>query len=215
MYRFVICWFIVTLMPSSGLTTSGDGAEGSRSGFRLTRPDLTILGATIGSSEKSDILHQLGPAPVFRASQTQGSDDLVCYRAAQEGDDTVVAFHFGPLGGWIDLTEISISRATELSWSVKKCGHSEQISRNLQFLRGLHLGASPEDVARSLGPGRSLKGNRLKYYGSHHCPQQTAAKPQGNGTRGDADVCEIVDSVEIKFTDGRMSFASFYEFVDR
>ena len=53
----------------------------------------------------------LGKAPIFR---TGHDADTVCYRAASEQDNTVVTFYFGPLGGWTDVSEISISTAKAL-----------------------------------------------------------------------------------------------------
>lgn len=59
--------------------------------------------------------------------------------AASEQDDAVVTFYFGPLGGWTDVTEISISTAKALSWRLASCKRSPLVLRNLTFLRGLML----------------------------------------------------------------------------
>lgn len=183
--------------------------------LRLDKRDLTVLGATIGVSSQVDVEKKVGKASSFRISQHEGSDEAICYRSVSEGDKTVVAFYFGALGGWTDLTRISISNSKTPRFPAARCKPSGLISHDLAFLRGLRLGASTTDVMRVLGPpSRSTEGT-LSYYVSHNCPPEFLPKKSSGEPDTDAP-CEVVDSVEAQFgPEVGLDYISFYHFVDR
>ena len=180
----------------------------------LGRKDLTVLGLTVGSSTRSQVEGKLGKARSFKFGRGEQADEAVCYRSDSKDDDTVLIVHFGALGGWVDVTEISISTEESLSLHAKTCTPSKSISRDLEFLRGIKLGLSTADVIRVLGhPSRASK-NKLSYYVSHPCsPKGLTA---GETTANPSSSCVVVDSVTAKFSlEDRLIYASFYHFVDQ
>jgi hypothetical protein len=126
------------------------GLAQGRPSLKLDRSDLTVLGAGIGSNFQV-VESQLGEMTTFYLGDGGNREQVACYRSASQGDDTVLAFYFGALGGWTDVTRISVSKSRALSWSGAKCKSSTLVSRNLEFLRGLKLAATPADVIRVLG----------------------------------------------------------------
>ncbi len=181
----------------------------SRASLKLDREALTVLGLTIGSSTSAEVERKLGRSRTFKASGSSGASDVRCYRSASPGDDTVVTFYFGALGGWIDLTKVAISTKKASPVNASWCTQNGEVSRNLEFLKGLTLGASPADVVHILGsPSRRSK-NGLTYYVSRPCSNQgmkAGTTPPGS--------CVIVDSVRTRFEDG-LVYASFYQFTDQ
>jgi len=183
--------------------------------LKLDKRDLTVLGVTIGVSAQSDVERKIGKAPIFRISEHEGSDEAICYRSTPEADNTVLAFYFGALGAWTDVTRISISTSKALRFPVARCKPSGLISHDVVFLRGLRLGATPAEVMRVLGaPSRSTE-RTLSYYVSHKCPRELLAKKAGGEPDTDAP-CEIVDSVDAQFgSNVGLEYVSFYHFLDR
>lgn len=108
----------------------------SQETLRFNRADLTVLGVTIGESSQEQVLAKLGRAPLFRVGTGEGSDDAVCYRSGAQTDDTVVIFHFGGLGGWTDVTKISISRGKPPSLRGVTCPPNKAVSHELTFFCG-------------------------------------------------------------------------------
>lgn len=197
------------------LTCSLCASGQDKASLHLNHADLTVLGITIGTSTQADVNNKLGTAPAFKISQSEGADQVTCYRSKSDGDETVVAFYFGALGGWRDVTRISISNSGVLRFATSRCKSISAVSHDLQFLRGLKLGASPSDVRHVLGsPSRSSK-KVLTYYVSHECPPELLPKKAGGAPAADG-ACEVVDSVEAKFDlQLGLEYASFYRFVDK
>ncbi len=178
--------------------------------LKLDRHDLTILGLTIGSSTRSQVESSLGKMEVFKIGRGDEADEALCYRSKSRDDDTVLIFSFGALGNWDYLTQISISRARTLPWAASRCVPNRAISQHLQFLRGLKLGASTAEVLGVLGTPTRTTTNRMYYYVSHLC------KSAVGGTQPTSDQCEIVDSVDAKFSqEGSLIYVSFYHFIDK
>ncbi len=178
--------------------------------LRLNRADLTVLGVTIGVTSRAQVEAALGTAAEFKIGLGQAADDAVCYRSSLKNDDTVVVFSFGALGGWTDVTQISVSQGEPASIRSAHCAASRKISRNLKFLKGLSLGMSSADVRQALGPPSRAKKSKLSYYVSHHC-----ASGKENGRKEDANSCVVVDSVEVMFTPlDKLTHVTFYHFID-
>ena len=180
--------------------------------MKLDQQDLSVLGLTIGST-RAQVEAKLG---VARSSNgvREGSDELVCYRSADKDDRTVLIFHFGALGGWTDVTEISISAGSSLSLNPRSCTPNVGVSRNLRFLRGLTLGVSPAEVVRVFGPPSHAAKNKLSYYVSRPCyskQQKTEGVKPDSGSS-----CVMVDSFKAQFnSESQLVFSSFYHFIDR
>lgn len=181
--------------------------------LKLNRDDLTVLGVTIGVSNRARVEIKLGKAQSFKAGAREGADDAICYRSALANDDTIVVFHFGALGGWTDVTEISISEGKPAPLRSAKCTPSKDISRDLTFLRGIRLGASSADVREILGPPSHATRGKLSYYVSHDCGSQ---EPSVGKHESSDSSCVVVDSAEAKFSSSdELIYAAFYHFVDR
>lgn len=179
--------------------------------LRLNRADLTVLGVTIGVTSRNQVESILGAAAEFRISSREEADDAVCYRSNLKNDDTVVIFYFGALGGWTDVTQISVSQGEPASIRGAHCASSRLFSRDLKFLKGLSLGMSSADVRQILGPPSRTKKGNLSYYVSHDCKSGKA-----NGGKKNASPCVVVDSVEAGFNaSGKLSYATFYHFIDK
>lgn len=181
--------------------------------LRLDRHDLTVMGVTIGSSNKLGVQSKLGKTATFTVHHADEREDALCYRSAS--DDTAVVFYFGALGGWTDVTRISISNSKALEFGTAKCRSSARVSHDLPFLRGLRLGASSSDFVKVLGPPTRASENSASYYVSHKCP--LALLPRKDSGAPDLDApCEIVDSVEGTFRPQvGLEYVSFYHFVDK
>ena len=182
--------------------------------LRLNKRDLTVLGSTIGSSSRPEIERRLGKTEVFRTSRAEEADDVICYRSAAADDDTVVVFSFGAMGGWIDLTQISIAEAWQLPKYARACRKITLVSRQVEFLRGLKLGSSRENVLRRLGPASKSSDKELFYYVSHEC-SATNGGGSGTGASSKDSPCEVVDSVTARFKKGSLVYVSLYQFVDK
>jgi len=194
---------------------SSDPGQNGRS-LKLDRHDLTVLGVTLGSSTLAQVESKLGKAMLFKIGRKEEADKAVCYRSVSNEDDTILVFYFGALGGWTDVTQISVSKSRALPWSTARCVSNSSVSRNLEVLRKLKLGSLTADVVRVLGsPSRTAK-NGLSYYFSHHCESEMLQGSKEGETPSRDSQCEVVDSVEAKFTaeDG-LIYLSFYHFVDR
>ena len=150
--------------------------------LRLNRADLTVLGVTIGVTSRAQVEAALGTAAQFKIGSGEEADDAVCYRSSLKNDDTVVVFSFGALGGWTDVTQISVSQGEPASIRGAHCAASRKVSRNLKFLKGLSLRMSSADVRQALGPPSRTKKSKLSYYVSHNC-----ASGKGKGTKEDAN----------------------------
>lgn len=175
----------------------------SQETLRFNRADLTVLGVTMGESSQEQVLAKLGRAPLFRVGTGEGSDDAVCYRSGAQTDDTVVIFHFGALGGWTDVTKISISRGKPPSLRGVTCPPNKAVSHELTFLGGLRLGMSSAAVQKTLGRPSHSRKDRLSYYVSHPCESEKS-------------ICVVVDSVEARFdSSGQLNYATCYHFIDK
>jgi hypothetical protein len=180
--------------------------------LRLSRKDLTVLGLTVGDSTRAQVEAALGTARSTRSGE--GADELVCYRAADRDDRTLLVFHFGALGGWTDVTEISISAGKPFSLNPEGCTPNKAISHNLEFLRGLRLGVSAAGVVKALGPSSHASKRKLSYYVSHPCSSKDLGTEETKPPS--TSLCEVVDSVEARFSpEGELVFATFYHFVDQ
>jgi hypothetical protein len=208
--RFGLVNILLLALVCCASTASGR----DKAALKLDRHDLTVLGVTIGSSTQADVESHLGKAEVFSVGSGDEKENAVCYRSASNDDDTIVGFYFGALGGWTDVTRISISKSRALPWPSTRCKSNRMVSRNLEFLRGLKLGSASPDVIRALGhPSRSSK-NRLYYYTSYHCEPGFAEKAERGKPSGDSP-CDVVDSVEAKFDSQEgLIYVSFYHFID-
>jgi hypothetical protein len=158
----------------------------------------------------ADVEGSLGKAGTFSVGSGDEKDEAVCYRSASNEDDTIVVFYSGALGSWTDVTRISVAKSRALPWSAKRCKPNRLVSRNLEFLRGLKLGSQATDVSRALGPPSRSSKTKLYYYVSHNCGPELILKKK---PRPD---CEVVDSVEAKFTSEEgLIYVSFYHFIDQ
>jgi hypothetical protein len=184
------------------------------SSLKLDHNDLTVLGITIGSTTKRSVIQNLGDTPTFK---TRHNDDTICYRAEADQDNTVVAFYFGALGGWMNVTEISISTSGAFPWHFAHCRRSPWVSKDLRFLRGLTLGSGMTAVIDALGPPSHSKNNRLSYFTSHDCPRDLVSSEDAAGKKGSLQPsCEVVDSVEATFTQNEgLNFITFYHYIDQ
>jgi hypothetical protein len=193
------------------LVIVSDGVAQNAPRLRLNRADLTVLGVTIGVTSRAQVEAALGTAAQFKIGLGEAADDAVCYRSSLKNDDTVVVFYFGALGGWTDVTQISVSQGEPASIRVAHCAASRTVSRNLKFLKGLSLGMSSADVRQMLGPPSRAKKSQLSYYVSHNC---TSGKV--NGAKEDFNPCEVVDSVEATFAPlDKLTCVTFYHFIDK
>lgn len=192
------------------LVIVSDGVAQNAPRLRLNRADLTVLGVTIGVTSRPQVESGLGAAVEFKIG-SEGGDNAVCYRSSLKNDDTVVVSYFGALGGWTDVTQISVSQGEPASIRDAHCAPNRTVSRSLKFLKGLSLGMSSADVRRMLGPPSRAKKSKLSYYVSHSC---TSGKV--NGAKEDANPCEVVDSVEAAFTPlDKLTYVAFYHFIDK
>ena len=188
-----------------------DGVAQNAPRLRLNRADLTVLGVTIGVTSRAQVEAALGTAAQFKIGLGEAADDAVCYRSSLKNDDTVLVFYFGALGGWTDVTQISVSQGEPASIRGAHCAASRTVSRNLKFLKGLSLGMSSADVRQMLGPPSRAKKSQLSYYVSHNC---TSGKV--NGAKEDFNPCEVVDSVEATFAPlDKLTCVTFYHFIDK
>jgi hypothetical protein len=199
-------WFATILVAAAfgnGIPVLAQG----RPSLELDQRDLTVLGVAIGSSTQA-VERQLGEVAPFYVGDSGSREQVVCYCSASKGDDTILAFYFGALGGWTDVTRISVSGSRALHWSGANCKANHLVSRNLESLRGLKLAAAPADVIRALGPASRPSRTKLYYYVSHKCGPELKSNPSPD--------CEVVDSVEARFSgEEGLSYMSFYHFVDQ
>lgn len=188
-----------------------NGVTQNAPSLRLSRADLTVLGVTIGVTSRAQVESALGTTAEFKIGSREGADNAVCYRSSLKSDDTVVVFYFGALGGWSDVTQISVSQGEPASIGGAHCAASRVVSHNLKFLKGVSLGMSSADVRQALGPPSRAKKTKLSYYVSHNC---TSGKV--NGAKEAANPCEVVDSVDATFTPlDKLTYVAFYHFIDK
>jgi len=206
MYRCPVAFLLLLQCVSGGLAQNAPT-------LKLNRDDLTVLGVTIGVSNRAQVESKLGQAQPFKVGAGEGADDAICYRSSLTGDDTTGVFHFGALGGWTDVTQISISQGKPAPLRAAKCTPNNGISRDQTFLRSIRLGASSADVRRILGPPSHATRGKLSYYVPHDCASQ---EPSGGKHQSSDSSCVVVDSAEAKFTSSdELIYAAFYHFVDR
>src|SRR5438552_8789439 len=197
--------FLVLLVIVSG------GVARNAPRLRLNRADLTVLGVTIGVTSRAQVESALGTAAEFKIGSREGADNAVCYRSSLKNDDTVVVFYFGALGGWTDVTQISVSQGEPASIRGAHCAPSRTVSRNLKLLKGMSLGMSSADVRQMLCPPSRAKKSKLSYYVAHYFKSRKV-----NGAKEDANPCEVVDSVEATFTPlDKLTYVTFYHFIDK
>jgi hypothetical protein len=206
----LICKRWLGILLSAVLCNGSPNPEEAKPSLKLDRQDLTALGVTIGSSTLAGAKSSLGDAQTLHVGHGDKKEDAVCYRSASAKDDTVVTLYAGALGGWIDVTRISVSKSRSLPWSLAMCKSHRLVSRNLEFLRGLRLGSQETDVVRALGPPSRSTKTQLYYYVSHQCGPELPSKKKPSSD------CEVVDSVEARFTSEEgLAYMSFYHFIDR
>ena len=177
---------------------------------------MTVLGVTIGLTSKAEVEARLGKASISEVGHGDEAEDVACYRSQSKHDDTIIAFYFGALGGWVDVTRISVSNARAYPLDVENCESNRQVSRNVEFLRKLRLGSTVAEVIRALGAPSHSSAKRLSYYTSHKCGSRLPESRKSEAKSTANSPCELVDSVDARFTsDGKLEYVSFYHFVEK
>lgn len=108
----------------------------------------TLFGLTIGSASIAQVQEKLGAANVVKLGNIDGRPKAVCYRSAS--DDTVVVFEAGPLGGFDQVTGVTVASGTAFAPPLRDCATSAKISRALAAAGTLRLGADINAVAGQL-----------------------------------------------------------------
>lgn len=124
--------------------------EGTPAKGVLPARNRTVLGLTLGKHSLRDVKTRLGEAPVFKARDAEGRPNTVCYVSSKLKDNTVVVFEAGPLGGFEDLTSITVGPSHAFTASFQDCTKSSKVDRSSAAAGTIRLGADIEVVAKSL-----------------------------------------------------------------
>jgi hypothetical protein len=116
----------------------------------LPARNRTIMGLTVGKHSLADVKAKLGNAPVYKARDAEGRPNTICYSSAKRNDNTVVVFEAGPLGGFEELTGITVGSADLFSQPYQGCTKSNKVDRRSVAAGDLKLGVDVERVAHAL-----------------------------------------------------------------
>jgi len=111
----------------------------------------TIFGVTVGTASLSDVEKRLGKAAIQRTGRSADRSKSLCYKSALAGDDTVVLFEAGPLGGFQDITAVTIGSSSDFGRIATGCAVSSRVSRSTARIGGLRLGVQIDSVTPHLG----------------------------------------------------------------
>lgn len=116
----------------------------------LPARNRTVLGLTLGKHSLGDVKAKLGNAPISKARDAEGRPKTLCYVSSRAADNTVVVFEAGPLGGFEELTSITVGPSHAFSASFQDCTKSSAVDRSSAAAGKLRLGADIGEVASSL-----------------------------------------------------------------
>ncbi len=111
----------------------------------------TVVGVTVGKHSLDGVMNILGRAAVVKLERAEGRPSVVCFRSGDPSDDTVVMFEAGPLGGFKQVTAISVGPSSTFGAIQGSCKASKAISREAANAGGISLGIAVEMVAQSVG----------------------------------------------------------------
>jgi hypothetical protein len=170
----------------------------------LPAKNRTVLGLTLGKHTLGDVKAKLGNAPVSKTRDAEGRPNTLCYAASKATDNTVVVFEAGPLGGYEELTSITVGPSDAFSAAFQDCTKSDIVDRSAAAAGKLRLGGDIGEVASSL----RVKVARTKV-GLIELPFETPTrlKDKRTGKLLDGDT---LSGVIAKDSDGRIQWFSVY-----
>lgn len=124
--------------------------EGTPTKGVLPARNRTVLGLTLGKHSLHDVKDKFGDAPVFKARDAEGRPNTLCYASDKATDNTVIVFEAGPLGGFEELTGITVGPSHAFGASFQHCTKSSMVDRSSAAAGNLRLGADIRDLANSL-----------------------------------------------------------------
>lgn len=110
----------------------------------------TIFGVTAGKHSLDDVIKKLGKSELTKLDRADGRPVVVCYRAEDIADDTLVLFEAGPLGGFRQVTAISVGPAAVFGSIRASCSPNKVIGRKTATAGGIALGSPVGKVAVAL-----------------------------------------------------------------
>lgn len=116
----------------------------------LPARNRTVLGLTLGKHSLGDVKARLGNAPVSKTRAAEGRPNTLCYASNKAADNTVVVFEAGPLGGFEELTGITVGPSHAFTASFQDCTKSYMVDRSSAAAGKLRLGADIGEVANAL-----------------------------------------------------------------
>lgn len=148
---------------------------------RLPDTYLSLLGLTIGKNSLSDIQRELGSASVRQRGEQQPYQ--VCYRSTSASDGTILIFGAGPLGGWKEITAVSLLSGNEQTADREACVPSTRVSKKLSTEAGLSLLLSQADLKARLGqPSKEENGKLIYLYETRETDSKTKSEWMINST---------------------------------
>ncbi|MBL4607827.1 MAG: hypothetical protein JKY01_08375 [Pseudomonadales bacterium] len=134
---------------------------------KLNADDLSIGSISIGTSTFDEVAAKFGKTEIIKSDQEQ-SWVRICYRSVNKGDDTIVLFESGPMGGWTRLTSISITHS-KLWKDSALCQSSRLVTKEISTVSGLKIGISTSELVRRLGNPSVITEN---FYGRYLLSQE-------------------------------------------
>jgi outer membrane protein assembly factor BamE (lipoprotein component of BamABCDE complex) len=126
---------------------------------KLGDQHLTLLGLTLGMHTLKDVEVRLGSTQIL--SRKEHAPDQLCYISAEKGDETVIVFEAGPLGGWEILTAFRIISSKLSFKKTDQCRETSYISKRTQTKTGIRVGITREQLIAILGSPSKVIGNNF------------------------------------------------------
>lgn len=109
----------------------------------------TVLGLEVGKHKLGDVLQRFPGAEIFRLDDSDGSSKAICLRSTASNDDTQVVFEAGPLGGFEDLTGVTVAPRAAFPRTYK-CVGSRLVTVASASAKSIKLGADLSELAKAL-----------------------------------------------------------------
>jgi hypothetical protein len=127
---------------------------------------LTLLEFTLGQHTIQEVEAKLGKPTQYVNEDSHGK--AVCYVAARKGDQTIVAFGTGIMGGETYLLNFQLMAEEVRFKERRKCQRSPWVSREVTTASGLKLGMDRGQIITLLGTPTREEKDRLNFsYGTH------------------------------------------------
>ncbi len=122
---------------------------------------LTVLGVTVGKQTLNDVQRRLGSTVIL--PRREQAPKRICYVSSRDDDGTIVVFEAGAIGGWEEITSVSIFSRKAKFVERPSCAASGIISKDVRTPRGLRLELDRRDLTKMLGAPTAERSNNVLY----------------------------------------------------